>query len=106
MTWLHNSLEEKISGSVMFLPTTKNMWDTLKVMYNNEKNLSRVFEIYEHLFELKQRDRSVPEFYGELKNLTDKLKMHQPTVTTTLKGHRQDLAVSKFLSGLSPTLRS
>jgi len=45
MTWLHNSLEEKISGSVMFLPTTKNMWDTLKVMYENEKNLWRVFNL-------------------------------------------------------------
>jgi len=50
---LFNSLEEKISGSVMFLSTMKEMWDTLKVMYGNEKNSSRVFEIYEHVFELK-----------------------------------------------------
>ena len=46
MTWLLNSVEEKISGSVMFLTTAKEMWDTLKVMYDNEKNPSRVFEIY------------------------------------------------------------
>ena len=49
-TWLLNGLEEKISGSVMFLPTAKEMWDTLNVMYGNEKNPSRVFEIYECLF--------------------------------------------------------
>ena len=30
MTWLLNSLEEKISGSVIFLTTAKKMWDTLK----------------------------------------------------------------------------
>jgi len=53
MTWLLNSLEEKINSSVMFLPTAKDIWDTLKVMYGNEKNLSRVFEIYECMFELK-----------------------------------------------------
>jgi len=47
MTWLLISLEEKISGSVMFLTTAKEMWDTLKVIYGNEKNPSRVFEIYE-----------------------------------------------------------
>jgi len=47
------NLEEKISGSVMFLPTAKDMWDTLKIMYENEKNPSRVFEIYERIFELK-----------------------------------------------------
>ena len=52
MTCLLNSLEEKISGSVMFLTTTKEKWDTLKVMYNNENNLLRVFEIYKLLFEL------------------------------------------------------
>jgi len=80
----------------MFLPTAKDMWDTLKVMYKNEKNLSRVFEIYERLFELKQGDRSAPEFYGELKGLIDELEMHQPSITdaATLRGYRQDLAVS------------
>jgi len=53
MTWLLNSLEEKISGSVMCLTIAKNGWDTLKVIYINKKNLSMVFEIYERLFELK-----------------------------------------------------
>ena len=84
------------------------MWDTLKVMYDNEKNPSRVFEIYECLFELKQGDRSVPEFYGKLKDLIDELEIHQLAVTdaATLRGYRQDLKVSKFLSGLNPTLQS
>jgi len=92
----------------MFLSTAKEMRDTLKVMCENEKNPSRVFEIYERLFELKQGDRSVPEFYGELKSLIDELEMHQPAVTdaSTLRGYRQDLEVSKFLSELSHSLRS
>jgi len=92
----------------MLLTTANNMWDTLKVMHGNEKNSSRLFDIYEHLFELKQGDRFVPEFHGELKGLIDELEMHRPSVTdaATLRGYRQDLAVSKFLSGLSLTLRS
>ena len=75
-------------------------------MYENEKNPLRVFETYERLFQLKQGDKSVPELYGELKSLIDELEMHQPAVidAATLRGYRQDLAVSKFLSGLSPTL--
>jgi len=76
MMWLLNSLEEKISGVVMFLSTAKDMWDTLKVMYDNEKNPSMVFEIYERLFELKQGDKFMPEFYGKLKGLIDELEMH------------------------------
>ena len=77
-------------------------------MYENEKNSLRVFEIYERLFELKQGDKSVLEFYGELKSLIDELEMHQLTVTdtSTLMGYHQDLTESKFLFGLSPTLRS
>jgi len=92
----------------MFLPTAKKMWDTLKVMYENENNPSRVFEIYEGPFKLKQGDRSVPEFYDEVKGLIDELEMHQPSVTdaTILRENSQDLAVSKFLSGLSSTLQS
>jgi len=68
----------------------------------------RVFEIYERLFELKQGDISVHEFYGKLKGLIDESEMYQPVVTdaTTLRGYCQDLEVSKFLSGLSLALRS
>jgi len=49
----------------------------------------------------------VAKFYGELKSLVDELEMHQPVVTNaaTLRGYHQDLAVSKFLFGLSPTVR-
>ena len=53
MTWLLNSLDEKINGTVIFFTTAKEMWDILKVMYENKKNLSRVFEINERLYELK-----------------------------------------------------
>ena len=88
------------------MTTAKEMWDILKVMYDNDPLM--VFEIYEHLFDLKQGDRSVLEFYSELKGLIDKLKMYQPAVTdaATLRGYLQDLAILKFLSDLSPILRS
>ena len=64
-------------------------------MYDNEKNPSRVFGIYERLFELKQGDRSVSEFYGELKGLIDELEIHQPAVidAATLSEYRQNLTV-------------
>ncbi|XP_020260332.1 uncharacterized protein LOC109836748 isoform X2 [Asparagus officinalis] len=108
MTWLLNSMEAQISSSVMFLTTAKEMWDNLKIMYGNEKNVSRVFKIYERLFAFKQGDKSVPEFFGELKGLIDELEMHQPAVAdaATLLGYRRDLAVSKFLSGLNSNLQS
>jgi len=50
------------------------------VIYGNKKNPSRIFEIYEHLFELKQEDKFVPELYRELKGQIDELEIHQPVV--------------------------
>ena len=44
------------------------------------------------------------EFYGEFKSLIDELEMHRHTRRHW--GYRQDLVISKFLSGLSPLLRS
>jgi len=57
------------------------MWDTVKMMYGNKKNPSRILEIYERLFELKQGDIFVLEFYEKLKSLIDELEMHQPAIT-------------------------
>lgn len=37
-----------------FLKTRKEIWKTLKKVYINEKNISRVFKLYEHMFTLKQ----------------------------------------------------
>ena len=76
------------------------------MMYGNEKNLLRGFEIYERLFELKQGDRYVHEFIENSKSLIAELEMYQPAVTdtATLRRYRQDLSVSKFLSGLIPSL--
>ena len=60
------------------------------------------------MFELKQGEKYVPEFYGELKSLIDELVMHQHVVidTATLRRCRQDLAVSKFMFDLSLSLQS
>ena len=48
-------MKVKVSARVMFMLTAKESWDTLKEMYANEKNVSKVFELYEHLFTLRMR---------------------------------------------------
>ncbi|KAG6510192.1 hypothetical protein ZIOFF_028201 [Zingiber officinale] len=53
MAWLLNSMEESVTTNVMFVETAKEMWDALRGMYSNDKNISRVFELYEKLFSLR-----------------------------------------------------
>ena len=47
ITWLLSSMDEEVSASVMFLKTAKETWDTLKEMYSNQQNNSRVADMYE-----------------------------------------------------------
>lgn len=53
ITWLLDRMEEKVSSDIMFLKTTKEMWNTLKEIYGNEKHSYWVFELYECLFALQ-----------------------------------------------------
>ena len=90
----------------MFLFTAKKMWDTLKVMYENEKNLSRVLRFISTCLSSSREINLCLNFYGELKSLIDELEMHQPLITdaATLRRYHQNLAVLKFLFGLSLSL--
>jgi len=45
-------MDEEVSADVMFLKTTKEIWDTLKELYSNEKNISRIVDLYERVFSL------------------------------------------------------
>ena len=47
VSWLVNSMEPTVARGVMILRPAKKIWDTLKQMYGYEKNISRVFEVYE-----------------------------------------------------------
>ncbi|KAG8373563.1 hypothetical protein BUALT_Bualt11G0037500 [Buddleja alternifolia] len=103
---LINSIEERISSSVVFLPTAKRIWDMLHELYGNEKNISRVFELYEQLFSLQQGDHSVTELYTTLHGILDELDIHQPLLLDLIKLHeyREGLAVAKFMSALRPKI--
>lgn len=64
----------------MLLKTIVEIWDTLKEVYNNEKNISRVFELYERLFTLEQGEMSIMAYYSVLHGILDELEIHQPLV--------------------------
>ncbi|KAL0379315.1 UNVERIFIED_CONTAM: Retrovirus-related Pol polyprotein from transposon RE2 [Sesamum radiatum] len=106
MTWLLNSMQESVSANIMFLTTAKDMWDTLHDMYSNEKNISRVFELYEKLFSLKQDGRSVFAYFTSLKGTADEILLYHPLScdAQTRKNQCEDFLLAKFLSGLDTNL--
>ena len=67
----------------------------MKEIYSNEQNISRVADLYEKLFSLREEDRSLPDNYAELKRTLDELDFYQSLVMDL---EVLELALVKFLS--------
>ena len=101
-------MEPTISSGVMFLSSTKAIWESIHETFSMEKNVSRVYEVYQNLFLLQQVDKPVSEYYNFFKGLMDELNQYHPVTNDidVLKKQREEFYVSKFLSGLHSNLQS
>lgn len=43
-------MDQQISANVMFLDTAKQVWTVLQEMYSMDKNVSRIYQLYENTF--------------------------------------------------------
>lgn len=80
ITWLLNSMEETINSGLIFLMTAKEIWNILKEVYNNKKNISRIFEFYERIFILQQGEMYVHAYCSAFWGMLDELNIHRPLV--------------------------
>lgn len=69
----------------MMLRPTKKIWNTLKITYRHKKNISRVFEVYDQIFSLRQDDRSVQKHFTTLHGLLNEIHIYQPLTTDIMK---------------------
>jgi uncharacterized membrane protein YgcG len=106
MTWLWNSLDPDVFNNVSYLESSKDIWDTLHLMYSSEENITRIHELYQDMFSLQQGDRSIEEYFSLLQGMWDELNVYQPLSTDLQKQqkYREEFRVAKFLSGLKPDL--
>ncbi|KAF9602276.1 hypothetical protein IFM89_026364 [Coptis chinensis] len=81
-------MEPKVLTNVQFLPTTKRVWSSLKEMYSQENNLSRIYDLFESLFKTKQGDQPIDEYYSTMKGLWEELLLYQP-FTVNLEKQRE-----------------
>lgn len=81
MTWLLNNMEATINSNVVFLSIAKEMWDALSKMYSYYKNVSRVYEFYGKMFNLRQGGRLINEYYVNLKGAMDELVIYYHMTT-------------------------
>ncbi|XP_010252152.1 PREDICTED: rRNA 2'-O-methyltransferase fibrillarin-like isoform X1 [Nelumbo nucifera] len=102
MTWLWNSMEPKISANFMFLDTAKDIWEHAKKLYSRQDNTTRVYQLYQEYFDLQQGNKTLEEYYANMKNLINELNVYHP-LTLDVKvqqQQREQLDVTRFLVGL------
>ncbi|RVW82775.1 hypothetical protein CK203_046905 [Vitis vinifera] len=99
-----------ISKTYMFLPTTKDVWDAIWETYSDAENASQIFEIKMRLWQMKQGDREVTEYYTEMLGLWQDLDLNYEEEwectgdSVRFKKKMENERVFEFLTGLNREL--
>ncbi|RVW50027.1 hypothetical protein CK203_082302 [Vitis vinifera] len=97
---LINSMKSAIGKTYMFLPMEKDVWDVIWETYSDAKNASQVFELKIQLWQMKQGNREVTEYYTEMLVCASRRKWENKRVFEFLTGLNRELddARSRVLS--------
>ncbi|CAG7909613.1 unnamed protein product [Brassica rapa] len=79
MSVLHASLEPAILDAYSYCERAKELWDSLKKVYGNTSNLSRVFEVKKAINGLAQDDLEFTKHLGRFRSLWSELVMLRPS---------------------------
>ncbi|GAU30899.1 hypothetical protein TSUD_381130 [Trifolium subterraneum] len=83
-SWLLNYVSESIAQSVIFLENAVDILNDLRER-SSQGDLIRISELQRDIYDLKQENRSVTEFYSELKLLWEELELYLPIPTCTCR---------------------
>ncbi|KAL0641351.1 hypothetical protein Bca4012_102606 [Brassica carinata] len=108
MSVLHGSLEPAILEAYSYCESAKELWDTLKKVYGNISNLSRVFEVKQAINNLAQEDMEFTKHLGRFRALWSELEMLRPSTTDPdqLNERREQDKVFVLLLTLNPAYNS
>ncbi|XP_052197186.1 uncharacterized protein LOC127804368 [Diospyros lotus] len=77
MSWLWNSMTPEISDTMMFLTTTKEIWEAIKLTYSKVRDAAQIYEIKTKVAAIEQGTRSVTEYAHLLQTLWQELDHYQ-----------------------------
>ncbi|XP_031266807.1 uncharacterized protein LOC116125215 [Pistacia vera] len=112
LSWLTHSLSLSITSSILWIDKAYDVWDDLQECFL-QGDIFRISYLQEEIYGFKQGDRSVTNYFTELKILWDELKNLRPLpactcatpcscgVLTTFKKYQNSDYVIRFLKGLT-----
>src|SRR6266487_2360674 len=77
ITWLWNSISPEISRNCMFLSTARAIWDYLSCSYSMKQDMSACYDLKRKIFNSKQGNLPVTEYFGALNALWIELDQYQ-----------------------------
>jgi hypothetical protein len=110
MSWLINSITNKIGENFLLYETTKEIWDAARETYSSSENTSELFKIKAALRDLRQGDLSVTQYFNTLCRHSQHLDMFEihtwkcPKDTTLYRRILEKKRTFKFLLGLNKYL--
>ena len=73
---LWNSMESKISCSLVFLPTAKLVSEQAKELYSGVNNLKWIYDFHQNYFSLSLSDMSLEDYYNKFKGVCEELNIY------------------------------
>ncbi|KAF3773009.1 hypothetical protein EJ110_NYTH54393 [Nymphaea thermarum] len=75
-TWIVNSVSPEIQPLILRKKTARDMWVVLEQMYGQKKTAIRTYQVMETVYNLRQGNSSVADYYGALKAKWEELDYH------------------------------
>jgi gag-polypeptide of LTR copia-type len=79
MSWLLNTMEPRISNTLMYSATSKDIWDKAKKKrYGQQSNFAHIFSLKQDLARIKQNGQNNNELVTEIMSKWEELNVYLP----------------------------
>lgn len=107
MVWLLSSMEKTVREQVEGFQSAAEVWTSIEKQFSGKSNKMQVSRVLNELRHIKQEQKTVTEYAGEIKKLYRDLeyfrpfKAHDPRDVSLLREWFEPLLVQTFLDGLN-----
>jgi gag-polypeptide of LTR copia-type len=81
MSWLLSTMEPKISNTLMYSATSKEIWEKVKKRHGQQSNFAHIFSLKQDLAKIKQNSQNNNELVIEIMTKWEELNVYLPPPT-------------------------
>jgi len=82
ISWITNTLTPQIGPSIDYIDNAQELWEDLRQRFSKGENF-RIFDLLQEVNSIKQGERSITDYYTDLKVLWEELEFLRPVPSCT-----------------------